>query len=103
MKGGESHVKFRWYSVCRLHTVNTAKANRGSPSNLAIKVTGREVKGKRAMLKKETVTLSVGKWCDDDLKGVQADLGLTDGGSDSEGVMSHTQRHSPFKVASFML
>jgi hypothetical protein len=31
-------------------------------------VTGREVRGKRAVLKKELVTLSVGKWWEDELK-----------------------------------
>jgi len=51
--------------------VKTGKTKRGSPLNLAIKVTGREVRGKRAMLKKEMVTLSVGKWREDELKGVQ--------------------------------
>ena len=48
--------------------VKTGKTKRGSPLNLAIKVTGREVRGKRAMLKKEMVTLSVGKWREDELR-----------------------------------
>jgi hypothetical protein len=59
--------------------VKTGKTKRGSPLNLAIKVTGREIRGKRAVLKKELVTLSVGKWREDELRGVQADLGITDG------------------------
>jgi hypothetical protein len=71
--------------------VKTGKTKRGSPLNLAIKVTGREVKGKRAMLKKEMVTLSVGKWREDELKGVQADLSVTDGDPELRGVLSRTQ------------
>jgi len=31
------------------------------------------------MLKKELVTLGVGKWREDELKGTNADLGITDG------------------------
>lgn len=42
--------------------MKTEKTKRGLPLNLAIKITGREVRGKRAMLKKEMVTLSVGKY-----------------------------------------
>jgi len=75
--------------------VKTGKTKRGSPLNLAIKVTGREVKGKRAMLKKELVTLSVGKWREDELRGVQADLGITDGEPELKGVMARTQPDLP--------
>ena len=64
------------------------RAQRGSPLNLAIKVTGREVKDKRAMLKKELVTLSVGKWHEDELKGIRADLSITDGDPELKGVIS---------------
>ncbi|MCL0074189.1 hypothetical protein M1O50_04890 [Dehalococcoidia bacterium] len=38
--------------------VKTGKTKRGSSLNLAIKVIGREIKGKRARLKKELVSLS---------------------------------------------
>ena len=75
--------------------VKTGKTKRGSPLNLAIKVTGREVRGKRAMLKKEMVTLSVGKWREDELKGVQADLSVTDGAPELKGVLSRTQPRLP--------
>jgi hypothetical protein len=63
--------------------------------NLAIKVTGREVKGKRAMLKKELVTLSVGKWREDELKDARADLGITDGEPELKDVMARTQPDLP--------
>lgn len=75
--------------------VKTGKTRRGSPLNLAIKVSGREVRGKRAMLKKEMVTLSVGKWREDELKGVQADLSVTDGDPELKGVLSRTQPRLP--------
>lgn len=75
--------------------VKTGKTKRGSPLNLAIKVTGREVRGKRAVLKKELVTLSVGKWREDELRGVQADLGITDGEPELKGVMARTQPDLP--------
>ena len=75
--------------------VKTGKTKRGSPLNLAIKVTGREVRGKRAVLKKELVTLSVGKWREDELKGVQADLSITDGDPELKGVMSRAQPDLP--------
>ena len=71
------------------------KIKRGSPLNLAIKVTGREVKGKRAMHKKELVTLSVGKWREDELKDAKADLGITDGEPELKGVMVRTQPGLP--------
>ena len=75
--------------------VKTGKTKRGSSLNLAIKVTGREVRSKRAILKKEVVTLSVGKWCEDELKDVQADLSVTDGDPELKDVMSHIQPHLP--------
>jgi len=75
--------------------VKTGKTKRGSPLNLAIKVTGREVKSKRPVLKKELLTLSVGKWREDELMGVQADLGVTDGESELKGVMARTQPDLP--------
>jgi hypothetical protein len=75
--------------------VKTGKTKRGSPLNLAIKVTGREVRGKRAVLKKELVTLSVGKWREDELRGVQADLGITDGEPELKGVLARTQPGLP--------
>lgn len=75
--------------------VKTGKTKRGSSLNLAIKVTGREVKGNRAMLKKELVTLSVGKWREDELKGVNADLGITDGEPEVKGVIARTQPALP--------
>ena len=75
--------------------VKTGKTKRGSPINLAIKVTGREVKGKRPVLKKELVTLSVGKWREDKLRGVQADLGITDGEPELKGVIARTQPDLP--------
>ena len=75
--------------------VKTGKTKRGSPLNLAIKVTGREVRGKRAVLKKELVTLSVGKWREDELRGVRADLGITDGEPELKGVMLRTQPDLP--------
>lgn len=75
--------------------VKTGKTKRGSPLNLAIKVTGREVRGKRAVLKKELVTLSVGKWREDELKGVQADLSIIDGDPELKGVMSRAQPDLP--------
>lgn len=75
--------------------VKTGKTKRGSPLNLAIKVTGREVKGKRPVLKKELVTLSVGKWREDEMRGVQADLGITDGEPKLKGVMARTQPDLP--------
>jgi hypothetical protein len=58
-------------------------------------VTGREVKGKRPVLKKELVSLSVGKWREDELSGVQADLGITDGEPELKGVMARTQPDLP--------
>jgi len=75
--------------------VKTEKTKRGSPLNLAIKVTGREIRGKRAVLKKELVTLSVGKWREDELRGVQADLGITDGELELKGVLARTQPGLP--------
>ncbi|MDP2954079.1 MAG: hypothetical protein Q8O76_12275, partial [Chloroflexota bacterium] len=75
--------------------VKTGKTKRGSPLNLAIKVTGREVKGKRPVLRKELVSLSVGKWREDELRGVQADLGVTDGDPELKGVMARTQPGLP--------
>jgi hypothetical protein len=75
--------------------VKTGKTKRGSPMNLAIKVTGREVTGKRPGLKKELVTLSVGKWREDELRNVQADLGITDGEPELRGVMARTQPGLP--------
>ena len=75
--------------------VKTGKIKRGSPLNLALKVTGREVRGKRAVLKKELVTLSVGKWREDELKDVLADFSVTDGNPELKGVMSRTQPGLP--------
>lgn len=75
--------------------VKTGKSKRGSPLNLGIKVTGREVRGKRPVLKKELVTLSVGKWREDELKSVQADLGVTDGEPELKGVMARAQPALP--------
>jgi len=75
--------------------VKTGKTERGSSLNLAIKVTGREVRGKRAKLKKELVTLSVGKWREDELKDINADLGITDGEPELKGVMARTQPNLP--------
>ncbi|MCL0053352.1 hypothetical protein M1M86_02585, partial [Dehalococcoidales bacterium] len=63
--------------------------------NLAIKVTGREVKGKRARLKKELVSLSVGKWREDELKEARADLVVTDGEPELKGVIARTQPDLP--------
>ena len=68
--------------------VKTGKTKRGSPLNLAIKVTGREVRGKRPVLKKELVTLSVGKWREDEVRDVRSDLSVTDGDPELKGVMS---------------
>ena len=75
--------------------VKTGKTKRGSPLNLAIKVTGREMRGKRAVLKKELVSLSVGKWREDELRGVQADLAITDGELELKGVLARTQPNLP--------
>jgi len=75
--------------------VKTGKTKRGSPLNLTIKVTGREVRGKRAVLKKELVTLSVGKWREDELKSVNADLSVTDGDPELKRVLCHTQPNLP--------
>lgn len=75
--------------------VKTGKTKRGSPLNLALKVTGREVRGKRAVLKKELVTLSVGKWREHELKDVLADFSVTDGDPELKGVMSRTQPGLP--------
>jgi len=75
--------------------VKTGKTKRGSSLNLAIKVTGREVRGKRAMLKKELVTLSVGKWREDELKEARADLGITDGEPELKGIIARTQPDLP--------
>jgi hypothetical protein len=75
--------------------VKTGKTKRGSPLNLAIKVTGRAVRGERAMLKKELVTLSVGKWREDELKGVNVDLSVTDGDPELKGVLCYTQPNLP--------
>ncbi|MCL0094376.1 hypothetical protein M1N58_00540, partial [Dehalococcoidales bacterium] len=73
--------------------VKTGKTKRGSSLNLAIKVTGREVKGKRARLKKELVSLSVGKWREDELK--EARLVVTDGEPELKGVIARTQPDLP--------
>jgi hypothetical protein len=75
--------------------VKTGKTKRGSSLNLAIKVTGREIKGKRARLKKELVTLSVGKWREDELKDTMADLVITDGDPELKGVIARTQPDIP--------
>lgn len=75
--------------------VKTGKTKRGSPLNLAIKVTGRKVKGKRAKLDKELVSLSVGKWREDELKDTRADLVITDGDPELKGVMARTQPDIP--------
>lgn len=75
--------------------VKTGKTKRGSSLNLAIKVTGREVRGKRAVLRKELVTLSVGKWREDELRAVQADLGISDGEPELKGVLARTQPGLP--------
>ena len=75
--------------------VKTGRSKRGSPLNLAIKVTGREVRGKRAVLKKELVTLTVGRWREDELRDVRADLGITDGEPELKGVMARTQPSLP--------
>ncbi|MCL0093190.1 transposase [Dehalococcoidia bacterium] len=75
--------------------VKTGKTKRGSSLNLAIKVTGREIKGKRARLKKELVSLSVGKWREDELKEARADLVVTDGEPELKGVMARTQPDLP--------
>ncbi len=71
------------------------KTERGSSLNLATKVTGREVRGKRAKLKKELVTLSVGKWREDELKDINADLGIIDGEPELKGIMARTQPNLP--------
>jgi hypothetical protein len=75
--------------------VKTGKTKRGSSLNLAIKVTGRELKGKRARLKKELVSLSVGKWHEDELKETVADLVVTDGEPELKGIVARTQPHLP--------
>jgi len=75
--------------------VKTGKTKRGSPLNLAIKVTGRKTNGKRAKLDKELVTLSVGKWREDELKDTRADLVVTDGDPELKGVIARTQPHLP--------
>jgi hypothetical protein len=75
--------------------VKTGKTKGGSPLNLAIKVSGREVKGNRAVLKKELVTLSVGKWREDELKSVNADLSVTDGDPELKGILCYTQPYLP--------
>ena len=59
--------------------------------NPAIRVTGRKVKGKRAVLKKELVTLSVWKWREDELRNAKADLGITDGEPELKAVIARTQ------------
>lgn len=75
--------------------VKTGKTKRGSPLNLAVKVTGRKLKGKRAKLDKELVTLSVGKWREDELKENRADLVITDGDPELKGVIARTQPGVP--------
>jgi len=75
--------------------VKTGKTQRGSSLNLAIKVTGREIKGKRARLTKELVSLSVGKWREDELKEARADLVVTDGEPELKGVIARTQPDLP--------
>jgi len=75
--------------------VKTGKTKRGSSLNLAIKVTGRKVRGKRAKLKKELVTVSVGKWREDELREARADLGITDGEPELKGVIARTQPDLP--------
>jgi hypothetical protein len=48
------------------------------------------------MLKKELVTLSLGKWREDELRRVQANLGIADGEPELKGVFARTQpRLSP--------
>ena len=47
------------------------------------------------MLKKELVTLSVGKWREDELKEAMADLGITDGEPELKGVIARTQPDLP--------
>lgn len=75
--------------------VKTGKTKRGSSLNLALKVTGRGFRGKRAVLKKELVTLSVGKWREDELMSVNADLSVTDGDPELKSVLRYTQPHLP--------
>lgn len=81
--------------------VKTGKTKRGSSLNLAIKVTGREVKGSRPVLKKELVTLSVGKWREDELRHTNADLGVIDGEPELKAVMARTQPVLPFQRCLF--
>jgi hypothetical protein len=49
------------------------------------------------VLKKELITLSVGKWREDELKTVSADLGVTDGGPELKGVLRYTQPYLPWQ------
>jgi len=81
--------------------VKTSETKRGLPLNLAIKVTGREVRGKRAVLKKELGTFSVGKWRGYELKSVDADLSVTDGDPELKGVLCHTQPRLPLQRCLF--
>ena len=55
------------------------------------------------MLKKEMVTLSVGKWREDELTGVQADLSVTDGDPELKGVCPALSHVSPRSDASSTL
>lgn len=75
--------------------VKTGKTKRGSSLNLTIKVTGREIKGKRTKLNKELVSLSVGRWREDELKETRADLVVTDGEPEVKGVVARTQPDVP--------
>ena len=70
--------------------MKTGKTKRIPPQNLAIKVTGREDKGKRTMLKKELGTLSVSKGRQNELKDANVDLGISDGEPEFQGVMTQT-------------
>jgi len=63
------------------------RVRRGFFLSLAIQAMGREAKGKRAVFRKELVILNVGRWPEDELKDARADLGITDGEPELQGLM----------------
>ncbi len=55
----------------------------------------RELRGKRALLKKELITLSVGKWREDELKDILADFSVTDWNPQLIGIMPRVKPNLP--------
>ncbi len=75
----------------RLHRGEDGEDQKGLAPGLGYQGDREEIRSKRAVLTKELVTLSVGKWRPDELRGVQADLAIADGEPEFKGVIARTQ------------